>query len=597
MYRIRRASGQEQVYRSIQELTAGVQRGEVTAEAEIYHQRTERWLSIESHPHYRMAADGSTATRTSRLKFTRPSSPVSTSGVRPTPPAAQRPDQSDLEELNRLLVLLDPLPSPAQRAEPALPAVQSPPDLTLIRPEAMPRSMSSDDPQPTFGTMLRLEDLDPARTAAPVPPDASPIEVIRDERILSEEPEAPAEPSAFEPVAAFADMVPSDLGLPMEIHLDAIPVAVELEPVALAAAVPTEAQATIAPDIAEIVAAIPPVFLEPVSISVMDDAEPKGSDSLPAAGRVRRRARPMLYVAGAAMVALAVFAFTGGGKDGNQSMVTPASATAPAIMAPAVDSASALAGQAVGFPRPTTEPIARPTKGGPPNEAGRDSATPAALLPSAPTIDLATAGTALVETESEGPRAGAGSGSALARSYARSYAAMASDFSAQMDRSGLVRLFSQTQLTTNDGLSGARRALEAATTAVRQYHAREATIERAYQDSARKMERNGATAADLRDWMTHPSLKESQEAAGEGARLVGQLDAVFALLQSQSGRYRIEGSMIRFDDADAAARYADLQGWITRRLEHWSGQPASSVPTTVQPLLDGIGLTRLPTSK
>jgi hypothetical protein len=174
---------------------------------------------------------------------------------------------------------------------------------------------------------------------------------------------------------------------------------------------------------------------------------------------------------------------------------------------------------------------------------------------------------------------------------------MASDFSAQMDRSGLVRLFSQTQLTTNDGLSGARRALDAATTAVRQYHAREATIERAYQDSARKMERNGATAADLRDWMTHPSLKESQEAAGEGARLVGQLDAVFALLQSQSGRYRIEGSMIRFDDADAAARYTDLQGWITRRLEHWSGQPASSVPTTVQPLLDGIGLTRLPTSK
>jgi hypothetical protein len=166
-----------------------------------------------------------------------------------------------------------------------------------------------------------------------------------------------------------------------------------------------------------------------------------------------------------------------------------------------------------------------------------------------------------------------------------------------MDRSGLVRLFSQTQLTTTDGLAGARRALDAAATAVRQYHAKEASIERAFQDSARALERNGAPAADLRDWMTHASLKESQEAAGESARLIGQIDAVFALLQSQAGRYRVEGSRIRFDDSNAAARYSDLQSWITRRLEHWSGQPASSVPNTVQPLLEGIGLTRLPATR
>ena len=64
MYRIRLATGREQVYPSIQELTAGVQRGEVTAEAEIYHQRTERWLSIERHPPFRQPLEGGTATRT-----------------------------------------------------------------------------------------------------------------------------------------------------------------------------------------------------------------------------------------------------------------------------------------------------------------------------------------------------------------------------------------------------------------------------------------------------------------------------------------------------------------------------------------------------
>jgi len=587
MYRIRTVAGQEQIYRSIQELTAGVQRGEVTAESEIYHQRTDRWLSIESHPHYRMAADGGAATRQSRLKFTRPSSPVPTSGVRPTPPAAQRPDQGDLEELNRLLVLLDPLPMPAQRAEPAHPVIQTPPDLTLIRPEPMPASMSSEDPQPTFGTMLRLEDLEPAPKPAPPEPRAPRVEVIRDERIREEVEPPAAETPVLEPVAAYADITPSDLGLPIEIHLDEIPVP---PPIEFEAAQP---RVEVAPAVEAVPVETRQVFAEQMPVAVMDAPVPVAWEERPSSGRAPRPARPMLFVGAAAILALAVFAFTGGGKDSNQSMVTPASATAPASLSVTVpDSSLVPAGQAVGFPLPAAGSASRPAKG-----AAADSLPPAAVLPSAPTIDLATSSTELVDAGAAPPRAGAGSGASLARSYARAYAAAESDFSSQMDQSGMVRLFSQTQLTTNDGLSGARRALDAAAAAVRQYHARETTVERAYQDSARALERNGASAADLRDWMTHPSLKESQEAAGEGTRLIGQIDAVFALLQSQSGRYRIEGSVIRFDDANAAARYTDLQSWISRRLEHWSGQPASSVPPTVQPLLGGIGLTRLPTAR
>ncbi len=598
MYRIRLASGQEQVYRSIQELTAGVQRGEVTAESEIYHQRTERWLSIESHPHYRMAVEGGTATRQSRLKFTRPSSPITNSGVRPTPPAAERPDQGDLEELNRLLVLLDPLPTPAQRAEPPAPPVQSPPDLTLVRPEPIPPSMSSDDPQPSFGTMLRLEDLELAPKAVPPAPIAPPVvEIIRDERPIQEELEASAaEPPAVEPLAALSDVAPSDLGLPVEIHLDEIPVPVELEPLAIEESFPAPeaapkaepAPVPFAPVVAE---AAPVAFVSAPTHTVAEDSQP--------AARSPRPRRPMLFVAVAAILALAVFAFTGGSNDPEQSIVTLASATAPnGVAAPATaDSAPASSGPGVGFPLPAPGSANKGTTTDPRTAAVKDSLPPAAVLPSAPTIDLRSSGTEMVDAGAAAPRADAGSGAALARGYARSYAALESDFTAQMDRTGLVRLFSQTQLTTADGLSGARRALDAAAAAVRQYHAKETTIERAYQDSARALERNGASAADLRDWMTHASLKESQEAAGESARLIGQIDAVFALLQSQSGRYRVEGSTIKFDDSNAAARYADLQSWITRRLEHWAGQPTSAVPNTVEPLLEGIGLTRLPTSR
>ena len=591
MYRIRLASGQEQVYPSIQELTAGVQRGEVTAEAEIYHQRTERWLSIESHPHFRMALEGSTATRTSRLKFTRPSAPTQTSGVRPTP-AAQKPDQGDLEELNRLLVLLDPLPTPAQRAEPPKPVVQSPPDLTLVRPEPS----ASTDPEPAFGTMLRLEDLEPMPSPKPLELHVSPTDLAQAEPVAAPEPtRRPA-----------LDLAPSDLGLPVEIHLDEIPVPLELEQVTAPEEVVPVLDSVLMPALeispATAVPAPAPVaatVVAPLAAASHEPPEVHSHDEVTSATPTHRR-RPMLFVAAAAIIAAVVYFFTAGGNEDEQGMVTLASATAPAAATVStgatIDSTPAAPASTVGFPRPAAGKGPGKTPAQPADES--DSVTPSSLLPSAPTIDLGDGGAGqVIAGTTAAPRNRAGSGAELARSYSRSYQTLQTEFEGQMERSGMVRLFSQTQVGTADGLSGARRALDAAATAVRQYHAGEGLIEKAFQDSARAMERNGATPADLRDWMTHASLKESKEAADEGTRLLGQVDAVFALLQAQAGRYRIEGSTIRFEDSNAAARYAELQGWITRRLEHWSGQPASSVPVTVQPILEGIGLTRLPLSR
>jgi len=600
MYRIRLASGQEQVYRSIQELTAGVQRGEVNGEAEIYHQRTERWLSIQSHPHYKMAVEGgATAARPQRLKLTRPSSPPPTTGVRPTP-AAQQPGQTDLEELNRLLVLLDPLPTPAQRAEPAPPP--APPALSLVRKGPAPVPPVSADAQPMFGTMLRLEDLEPMPKAEPLPPVSETLEVIRDERVVAdEEPVAAAAPEPVAPPAPVDEIAPADLGLPVEIQLDEIPVPesdalsdveLELSPDFLsadAAMIPVEPSHALAP-----AAPAAPAFTP--SYAPVEDAPhySQGYDVASHAEPVVHRRKPMLFVAAAAVIALVVYAIMSWKSDGTEGMVTLASATAPP---------SGLAAAPVTSTPVEPEPIpakltATPaTSRQPPAGENRDSVAPGPVLPSAPSIDLSGSGTEQLVAGPGQVRKGNGEAAALARSYASAYAALEHDFNSQMDRSGLVRLFSQTQLTTTDGLAGARSALDAASTAIRQYHAREAAIERAYQDSARSLERSGASGADLRDWMTHPVLKESQEAAGEGVRLIGQIDAAFALLQSQSGRYRVEGTSIRFDDADAAARYTDLQSWITRRMEHWSGQPASSVPTTLEPLLEGIGLTRLPATR
>jgi hypothetical protein len=57
MYRIRRLTGGEVTLASLDELAAAIAAGTVTAEAEIHHQRADRWLPIANHPHFKLASD------------------------------------------------------------------------------------------------------------------------------------------------------------------------------------------------------------------------------------------------------------------------------------------------------------------------------------------------------------------------------------------------------------------------------------------------------------------------------------------------------------------------------------------------------------
>lgn len=52
MFRIRLASGEETVFRSVEELALGIQSGAISPEAEIYHSASQQWLPITSHPEY-----------------------------------------------------------------------------------------------------------------------------------------------------------------------------------------------------------------------------------------------------------------------------------------------------------------------------------------------------------------------------------------------------------------------------------------------------------------------------------------------------------------------------------------------------------------
>jgi hypothetical protein len=57
MYRIRLTTGEEAVFRVVEELSLGIASGVVAPDAEIYHTKSGSWLPIRSHPVYQAALE------------------------------------------------------------------------------------------------------------------------------------------------------------------------------------------------------------------------------------------------------------------------------------------------------------------------------------------------------------------------------------------------------------------------------------------------------------------------------------------------------------------------------------------------------------
>lgn len=58
MYRIRLTTGEEAVFRTVEELALAVRSGVVSPKAEVFHNVANRWLPVELHPDYQAVASG-----------------------------------------------------------------------------------------------------------------------------------------------------------------------------------------------------------------------------------------------------------------------------------------------------------------------------------------------------------------------------------------------------------------------------------------------------------------------------------------------------------------------------------------------------------
>ncbi len=57
MFRIRLASGEDTVFRSVEELALGIQSGAISADAQVYDAATQQWAPITTHPQYESARE------------------------------------------------------------------------------------------------------------------------------------------------------------------------------------------------------------------------------------------------------------------------------------------------------------------------------------------------------------------------------------------------------------------------------------------------------------------------------------------------------------------------------------------------------------
>lgn len=199
MYRIRRESGEEVTLSSIDEFGAAVAAGIVTARAEIFHARAEKWLPIASHPHFKMAQDRITGAAASKPPVRSPGLTgsgqrpvVGAPGQRATPGAsAQRPAVT--------------APQASAPTTPALSSGTPPraeaPQLRVLRQEPASGSTAASPidvtqkPAPRWNSAQRPA----ARAVAPKPPvppatPASELRLVRADALLSGAATAPALP-------------------------------------------------------------------------------------------------------------------------------------------------------------------------------------------------------------------------------------------------------------------------------------------------------------------------------------------------------------------------------------------------------------------
>ena len=534
MYRIRLASGDETTFQSMDEFAAALHGGVVTAEALIYHQRADRWLSVTNHPHYQIAltraqSHGAKAGEVSKrqvIPAVRPSGEVR----KLTIPTAKKPESPAVRPVSA-----QPQPQPAGGSKTTVLPIRTP--VKAVEPK-------SPD----------LEGFDLVEAEAVVPPSAKPAPARTsgatpqvDKLLEMLEPSAPAKPAETLPTF---DVEVLDLGAPM----------------------------------------VKPTAPSPMlNLQLETAADPVQPAAAPRTRKGNGAKMAGLFAAAVVAIAAVMFVWKPWGAKALPEGTEIASTTLPRTEAFGGSSAN---------PAPNTSEISGSPAPSSPVDSGRanraaDSA-PAIVRVAAPrNLGISVPTTNLVASNgATGLNIGA---STLIQHYNAGYNEARSELELRMLQIGFTQMFLRSRMATTSGVQDTRRLIASASSALRQYRSQENQIEKGYQDTIGVAGRNlGWTPRDLGTWNMKPGQKETGETLRLTNLMLSQMDSTFSLLAEQEGKYHISGDAVTFENLDAARQYGALRVWLNQQADKYSGS-SDALPATLRQVVKAIGATRLPT--
>ncbi len=649
MYRIRSTSGTEAVYSSLEEFNVAVRRGAVAADDEIFHTRANRWLDVKSHPHYRLAlsgtehnensAAGPSAGASQSPNLAPPPRSMPTPGSAPLPqqarpqaPALDRPMARPVHTIPRPQVAVDAVASAPSQA----PAAKSK-DLTFVdlgtpsqRNATVIETRKAPSPPPpkvepkrtSPGNDVEFLVMDggiesPVRTSAghrTVPED---LDLLFDTPLHSAKPPAPppAPPKAKQQAAAqdpieqtigdVADLAGPKPVVPRvtigEIAAPRAPAPRAATPAPAVAPRPVPATAPVSATAAS--AAPRPAPLRPIVLEedltipgALLMAEPTAMDDTavaPAeAPEVSRAPRRSLMIAGIAVLAVAgglgawrLWAARSAGIGAATHGLPVGGAPAPL----AGTTPPAVPGKPV---PPTTEPAPSGAAGTPESapEKPADERIVAAAKPNFRTnTDIPTAVLGLGgDLQSGGTPVTAIAPRVLTQRLETAEKLAQLELGSKLG--GFRSLFIPSRLATSAGVAAARTAWSGGADAIRQYRARIARMEMAYEDSVLTSQRSQRwPSEEMRAWAGHQSQAEPVETSQLTDLMISQVDEGLDILASLDGKYEVKGATIVFKNPASGTRYTSIRSWVEQRTSVWSGTPESARPYSVSAILRAIG--------
>jgi hypothetical protein len=155
---------------------------------------------------------------------------------------------------------------------------------------------------------------------------------------------------------------------------------------------------------------------------------------------------------------------------------------------------------------------------------------------------------------------------------------------------GFRALFAPNRLASAEGVASARNAWTAGAEVLRQYRARIARMEKAYEDSVLTAQRAQRwSSEEMRAWAGHQSQAEAVETSQLNDLMFSQVSEGLNLLAALDGQYEIKGGVIIFKNPSSGTRYTSIRTWVDQRMQVWSGTPESARPYSVSAVLRGLG--------